>query len=461
MTDATGYRRYLFPVLVICISGLPLIPVMTAILPRSLSLWKLLLLLPVLAVAICSAVLFRPMVFLCLAGFSLLFEGIFHLDVGFTLKASQVLAGLALLSAAFRGTGDGEYRLTAPPAAIMLLLAFLCAVAFSVFAADPALAYRSYQGSLRLIGNLLVLCVVCLTAASIPRYAKDIRKLLLFTCTGAALASFMAVLLILLWRFGLFTPGKEWIYRIGATPRAMFSGFADPNKMGNWLVALMPFAIVLAISQDSNVRTRMALWLWVALACVMLVLSYSRAAWLQLIVCMAAFLLLAKRLSLILAVTFLFSFGILGVWLIYGSGTLDQVWERGASAFSGRDPTVVWRLQRWKTEIAEFEKSPLIGMGIGKGFPKYAHNVYLRLLHETGVLGFMTFLLLHGWVVARLVQTRKNASSREGRLLASAGFASLAGMLVFHATTTSLGIIHIWFHLGMMIAITEVIRRNQ
>lgn len=105
------------------------------------------------------------------------------------------------------------------------------------------------------------------------------------------------------------------------------------------------------------------------------------------VVLVAAFLLLAPRIPV-----------------------LNELLERFTSATSGEDGNTMARFEFWKLAFRNFLEHPLIGIGWG-GFPKeyhehlyffnpaennypylHAHNVYVQLLCECGIIGTLLYL---------------------------------------------------------------------
>ena len=83
--------------------------------------------------------------------------------------------------------------------------------------------------------------------------------------------------------------------------------------------------------------------------------------------------------------------------------------ERFLSLFSGEDTSVGLRFALWESTIAMIEEHPLLGVGWGSyylAYPDYnffiqdehvlifhAHNMYLNMLAEVGIIGGAAFLL--------------------------------------------------------------------
>jgi O-antigen ligase len=140
-----------------------------------------------------------------------------------------------------------------------------------------------------------------------------------------------------------------------------------------------------------------ALVLFIVLYC--LIFSYSRGGWLGFIfgsVILSLFLIRNnqyKYISLLIFVLILLFIAILC--------SIPQLRERTFAIFKGGDTS---RIETWSIAIAMFKESPLLGKGLGtflKHLPsysniynQYAHNSYLQLLVESGVVGLTPFLFI-------------------------------------------------------------------
>jgi putative inorganic carbon (HCO3(-)) transporter len=101
------------------------------------------------------------------------------------------------------------------------------------------------------------------------------------------------------------------------------------------------------------------------------------------------------------------------------------------------------RFEIWKGALAMFRTSPVIGTGLGmfmKNIPQYglehlyAHNCYLQLLAEAGILGLLSFL----WFLTEiLVRTLRSIYTTADVLLIGMG-CSFIGFLVYSFFDTQL-----------------------
>jgi O-antigen ligase len=128
-----------------------------------------------------------------------------------------------------------------------------------------------------------------------------------------------------------------------------------------------------------------------------------------------------------------------------GAARLDR--ESSTSLASAErkaaNSSLAWRLYKWKSLIPEWERSPILGRGLGttitsEGTPanklpwEPPHSEYVRYLVETGLLG-ATILLAALFLLTRgLLRVWRTASSsaRGARNAAAAAIAVLVGCLV-------------------------------
>jgi O-antigen ligase len=82
------------------------------------------------------------------------------------------------------------------------------------------------------------------------------------------------------------------------------------------------------------------------------------------------------------------------------------------------DSSFAWRLYKWESLLPEWERSPLIGQGLGTTVTSEAtvsnrlagsvpHNEFLRYLVETGVIGLAILLWALGLLIRNLVRKRR------------------------------------------------------
>jgi len=202
------------------------------------------------------------------------------------------------------------------------------------------------------------------------------------------------------------------VLRVAAT-------FGNPNFYGEYLVLVLGVGAMLFIVERTRLM-KVCAALIVGLQLIVLVLTYTRGSWLglavgSLLVCALVDLRLVWPLASIAAVA---------AAVVPGAG------PRLASVFS-LDRSAAFRLDLWRVALHALRDRPILGWGIGSfymafaavvlaspelgvGFREYgAHNSYLTLLAETGVIGGLAFV----WIVALLILPAFLAVAQDSLLL--------------------------------------------
>lgn len=111
------------------------------------------------------------------------------------------------------------------------------------------------------------------------------------------------------------------------------------------------------------------------------------------------------------AISFVMVLSIITIFTFAPKSLTDRVFSAGESISSG---TLNSRTSIWTGSFNEWEKAPIIGSGLG-GLGvvlskehvnyKWAHNVYIHLLAETGLIGLILYLLILGSLLYYLLHT--------------------------------------------------------
>lgn len=160
-----------------------------------------------------------------------------------------------------------------------------------------------------------------------------------------------------------------------------------------------------------------------------IVYTYSRGAWLALLVVLIflIFFIPEKKTKVIL-ISLITAFLI----CLFVTPILRErfmfILQKGGD--SGR----YWR---WQAAISIFKDSPLIGCGLGlfmdifykytKAGYHYAHNCYLQMLAETGLIGFMSFM----WMMGCIFFTSLKVFKQELDKMSLGIFAGLTAFLIY------------------------------
>jgi len=275
---------------------------------------------------------------------------------------------------------------------------------------------------------------------AIKELAKWIEFLALYACTcslstpGSRRALIAALLLagaaqgVVGIRQFLLGIGPEGFLLFGRFMRASGT-FLQPNPFAGYLGLLLPLAYAVAFAGWRSVLrqpgaprpNRIALTLLATVSGTLmatgLVMSWSRGALLGLLAGLVLVILRIGRrawmplliLSLLLAVTILqgastWPFSALAERLYQGSAYLGQ--NLGAIDITDANFAVIERLAHWQAAWRMFSQRPWLGVGIGQYATIYptvalarwvdplghAHNYYLHVLAEMGIIGLAVML---------------------------------------------------------------------
>lgn len=176
--------------------------------------------------------------------------------------------------------------------------------------------------------------------------------------------------------------------RIGST-------FENPNVLGEYLVLIIPVGIAMLWGQRGWISKLMTLGLS-AVMIICLVYTYSRGAYVGLMLAFALFAVLRDRRFVIL--------GVIGL-LLLPFVLPASVINRFASIGNLSDTSSSYRISIWLGSLKMIKDYLPSGIGLGLEpfkliYPKYSlnaayaqhsHNIYMQLLIENGISGFLVF----------------------------------------------------------------------
>lgn len=225
--------------------------------------------------------------------------------------------------------------------------------------------------------------------------------------------------------------------------------FSDHTSYGAVLAMIIPVLIGLAyINRKKDIFKQIPVWVFILIYCMALVLSYTRAAWLSLIIAILVALILIFRIKF----RAIFWFLLIGSVFIYSMRIqIEQKLERNRQDSSnnliehvqsmsniGSDASNMERINRWSSALRMFSERPIFGFGPGTYMFEYApyqasyqlttistnfgdlgnaHSEYIGPLAESGVLGSLSFILIVVFVCITGVRVYKKAPNQEVKIL--------------------------------------------
>lgn len=355
-------------------------------------------------------VLAKPLAGVGLLLFAVPFGSLATVEVGdFSITPTEPLVALVALAWVAQGVTSG--RVVIRGSAVLASAGLLALLAlFSVTyagAVGPAV-----KESLKWLELLLVLVVV-------RDRVRDRR-----TAAGLVAALFAAGSAEALYGVFQFATNRgPASFGVAGNLRA-FGNFEQPNPFAGYLATILPLAVALALAPGERHAGRgrlLAAGAALALAAG-IALSQSRGAWLGLVVAGAVFLLVwSHRARLLLAPAA--GLAVLVVVLALAGLVPGSVGARLAQTLENfgifdvrtveltpENYAIVERMAHWQAAWAMFLDNPWLGVGAGNyasAYPSYyvppwldplghAHNYYLNMLAELGVLGLGLLLLFLG-----------------------------------------------------------------
>jgi O-antigen ligase len=229
--------------------------------------------------------------------------------------------------------------------------------------------------------------------------------------------------------------------------RAAWVGlFGNPNEDAYALLILIPIAM--AIARGSRSAVRIALWAVIGVYLIAIFLTFSRGGLLALFVVLAA--VAWKQKSIVIKTCVLAA-------LVAGLAVVGMLWTRNSGDFTNikEDTTVRQRFSTFQAGGLMFISNPLLGVGPGDSmvaYPLYVpreahcscqdqliiHNSFLQTLSETGLLGFVPFMIL---VIASMYQAGKMQNGPMGTYARGLHLA----MIGFVACSLSGGFAYTWW----------------
>jgi|GEM_PF-3107618 len=262
-------------------------------------------------------------------------------------------------------------------------------------------------------------------------------------------------------RLDVYRSGQEFhFFRITGT-------FPASNTFASCLVpALM---LGLALSFFYKFKNRKFAWeMWLCLGSMVmgLLLTFSRGG---LVACLGGILILAilfkKKILWIIPIVFLVAF-------IFGK----NLYGNRAAHEGAIDPTVETRLLMLKDATRMFQSHLWTGIGLNTYYkthekshslaipPSYAHNSYIQMIAEVGIVGFMSFMALMIYWFGRGMRSFRKLRDPELKFLLGGVLAGVFGLCTAsffdNVLFELLPVTFFWVLMGYGMALTRIRSEN-
>jgi O-antigen ligase len=271
--------------------------------------------------------------------------------------------------------------------------------------------------------------------------------------------------------------------------------YKDHTSYGAALAMYIPFLLMFSFGKFVTRKEKIISLIVLGILIIGFILSYTRAAWLSLIVAGVVFIIV--KLKIRFKPLFLTFITVLVLLILFWNQIemgLEQNSQQSSADFKTHissmtnitsDASNLERINRWSCAIRMFEDKPFFGFGPGTYMFQYAsyqlnenrtiistnsadggnaHSEYLGPLSESGVFGMLTFLLIIGTVVYTAVHTYMRLQDKRLKSFVLAALVALVtyyvhGFLNNFLDTDKLSV-PFWGFTAMIVAI-DIYSRNQ
>lgn len=271
--------------------------------------------------------------------------------------------------------------------------------------------------------------------------------------------------------------------------------FSDHTSYGAVLAMFIPFLFAFAFSSWLSSRQRFWAFVLLVIFIVAELMSFSRAAWLSLIIAFGVWTIVKLRIKFrtlmitllsLVALIFVFEDQIVQTLERNSTDSSNNLMDHITSAYNiSTDASNLERINRWQCAIALFKERPLFGWGPGTYAMNYApyqltsqrtiistnsgdggnaHSEYLGALAESGILGTLSFLVMIAVVIYIALRAYTATKDKRMRTLLLASVLSLISYYVHSFLNNFLDFdkagIPFWGFTAIIVAL-DVYIRNQ
>lgn len=418
----------------------------------------------------------RPWHGLLLFVFFLPFERIGSYDVaGMTIRPSQVIIVLTMIVVAVQQLR--ARRIHIPSIPFLFPLGVFIAVSFLGLIAAPNL-----QRSLFVLCFILFTLTIALFIPFVVRTKGDIASLIPFLLASCAVVTLYGIFQFAGDIIGLptFITGLRDLYTkdVLGFPRVQSTAL-EPLYFANYL--LIPLGVMLSLFvRRGELMRRWSMIALLGLALINLFFTVARGGYiafgaLVFVLVIFHFRYLFQLRLLAIATGILFFGAIVTTQFLNVQDIADgagDLFQHVGNLFTGA--SYVERVETFTTAMRAWREHPWIGMGTGSFGPyesahpfvipadgwQIVNNEYLEILAENGIIGLLAMVSIFAIVIIRSVKAIVRARDAQLKMIMIGFLAAFVGILVQWNTFSTLYIVHIWFTIGMLTAMQNMILRD-
>lgn len=365
---------------------------------------------------------------------------------------------------------------------LLALLPFLIAAGLSSYA---AVSMSAWLNEWLKWAQMVVLIIICLDVAQ----ARAWQWLVFALVTAGAANAVIGI-------YEYFGGSGALHLLIDNRFYRAFGSFGQPNPFGGFMGLMLPLALAAALGfgwrwwrkigaprRQPGALAIMAYYLaCAALLAAGVLMSWSRGAWLGAAAALVTLVFAVPRRwwagALLVGVLAAGASGLAALGLLPAS-VADRVSSAFSETFSitdvrgvaitGENYALVERLAHWQAAVNMATGHPWLGVGFGgyeTAYPEYrliawrfplghAHNYYLNVLAETGMIGAASFAAT--WLMILWLTWRARAHRDVQAHLMAAGLLGAWAYLAVHSLTDNLFVNNLFIHIGCMLGLLAVL----
>lgn len=403
------------------------------------------------------------------------------LSVDLHLPTEPLLAGILLIFFIKYLYGDRlDIKILRHPVSIAIYFQIAWMFITSISSTDPLVSFKF------LISKLWFFIGFYLLATQIFSKEKNMEKYV-----WLIIISFTLVVIYTLIRHSEYGLDNQKMAH-----HMMVPFYKDHTSYGATLAMLIPVMIALfQLIKRQNINMRVLMAMLILLYFFATMFSYTRAAWLSLIVGAGVWLVLKLRIRfeiLLISAALLIAF----VFSVRTQIMIELEQNRQASSGDisehvqsmsniSNDQSNLERINRWSCAYRMFKDKPLLGFGPGtyqfeygsyqRSFEKTristdfgilgtAHSEYLLALSESGLLGMLSFLIIIILTIRTGVRVYYNSPDKRVKILS---VAILIGLITYYVhgllnnfLDTDKSSVLFWGYTGMLVAMDINLRKK-
>ena len=280
-----------------------------------------------------------------------------------------------------------------------------------------------------------------------------------------------------------FLTGADFMRHYASMAYRLRASFGNANSFAGWLVIMVPLVFCFAyfginkwivLPEKYNwikKSIRPILWITSALLIFCLALTYTRGAWMGVILSLIFLGVFKSKKLLVFLLIALLAFSFIAPQRI--KQRISLTFQSSKTRANLLDKT---RYSLWHEALNIIKDFPLIGCGLNtyaivapdykitKKGGIYPHNSYLHMAAESGLLGLGTFI----WIMITLFRTSlanlKRIGHRFHSVILIGLLAGLFGFLAHSFVDTNIYTLQLgnlmWFIMGLIVAVQKVALKN-